>query len=293
MAKKLIKFFIGIIIVLGVIIIVLTVTAKPIPAHPFFDREGVLVMAHRGGRNLWPENTQYAFENALDLGVDVIEMDVHGTKDGALVVMHDDTVDRTTNGTGAILDYSLAELQKLDAGYNWTQDEGFTYPYRNQGIKVPMLEEIFSAFPEAHMNIEIKQEKPSITLPLCELIRDQNMTERVLIASFDMDTIQEFREVCPEVATTAGEDEVRLLYGLSLAFLGRLYRPTAEAVQVPEYQGDIHVLVPRFISAAQARNIDVHVWTVNDEDDLQRMIDMGVDGIITDNPDTLLTLLGR
>jgi glycerophosphoryl diester phosphodiesterase len=293
MIKRMGKLLFGLMLVLGVIFIVLAIIAKPVSNHPFFDLNGVLVMAHRGGRNLLPENTLFAFENALAIGVDVIEMDVHSTQDGVIVVIHDDTVDRTTDGTGEIQNYFLDELQKLDAGYNWTPDQGVTYPYRNQGVIIPTLEDVFSAFPEAHMNIEIKQEVPSITEPLCKMIREYGMTERVLIASFDDDTIRNFRGDCPEVATTASEGEVRLLYGLSLAFLGRLYSPPAEAVQVPEYQGNIHVLTRDFVRAAQGRNMDVHVWTVNDADEVQRMLDLGVDGIITDNPDMLLDLLGR
>ena len=119
------------------------------------------------------------------------------------------------------------------------------------------------------------------------------MTERVLVASFDQDTIQAFREACPEVATTAGENEVYLLYGLSFVGLGNIYSPSAEAVQVPEQRGSIYVLIPRFVRAAQGRNMDVHVWTINEVDDMKRMLDLGVDGIITDYPDRLLDLLGR
>ncbi len=158
---------------------------------------------------------------------------------------------------------------------------------------VPTLAEVFSTFPDARMNIEIKQSAPSIVQPLCALIRDHGMTERVLIASFDQDTIRAFRETCPQVATTAGEDEVYLLYGLSFVYLGNLYSPSAEAVQVPEQRGAIYVLTPRFVKAAQGRNMDVHVWTVNELEDMQRMLDAGVDGIITDYPDRLLELLGR
>jgi len=293
MNKNVIKTIFGLIIALGILTVVWSFLAKPIPDHPFFNQDDVLVMAHRGGRNLWPENTLHAFKNAVELGVDVLEMDVHSTKDGEIIVMHDSSVDRTTNEAGKIQEYSLIELQALDAGYNWTDDDGITYPYRNQGIVVPTLEEVLAAFPEVPMNIEIKQSQPSIALPLCEMIRDYGMTEQVLIASFDMDTLQEFRIACPEIATTAGEGEVRMQYGLSLVFLGRLYNPIAEAVQAPEYWGNIHVLTSRFVRAAHARNMDVHVWTVNDVDEMQRMLDLGVDGIITDNPDKLLALLGR
>jgi glycerophosphoryl diester phosphodiesterase len=293
MKKKAGRFILGILIVLVAVAGILAVLARPIPSHLFFDSEGVLVMAHRGGRRLWPENTLFAFENAVQLGVDVLEMDVHTTSDGVIVVMHDETVDRTTDGAGAIQDFTLDEIQSLDAGYTWSDDDGQTTPYRGQGIIVPTLEEILAAFPGVRMNIEIKQSQPSIVVLVCGLIRDYGMADRVLVASFDMETIKAFRQACPEVASTAGESEVRLLYGLSVAYLGGLFRPPAEAVQVPEYRGDIHVLTPRFIEAAHGRNMEVHAWTINDLEDMQYMLDLGVDGIITDYPDRLLDLLGR
>lgn len=292
--KRVGRFLIGLGVFLVVVYGVLAALARPAPEHPFFDQDGVLVMAHRGGRHLWPENTLYAFERAWELGVDVLEMDVHSSRDGVLVVMHDGEVDRTTDGAGRIQDFTLAELQELDAGYHWTAaDDGATWPFRGEGITAPTLEEVFVALPEAPMNIEIKQAEPSIVIPLCQMIREYGMTDRVLIASFHQETIQEFRRACPEVASTAGEDEVRLLYVLSSAYLAGVYRPPAEAVQAPEYFGDMHVVTAPFVKAAHGRNMKVHVWTVNDEEDMQRMLDLGVDGIITDYPDRLLALLGR
>jgi glycerophosphoryl diester phosphodiesterase len=293
MKRKLVRFVSGLVIGLVAACIVMALLARPARDHPFFAHEGVLVMAHRGGRGLWPENTLYAFQRAWDLGVDVLEMDVHSTSNGALVIMHDDTVDRTTDGSGPIHGYTLAELKELDAGYRWTADDGATFPYRGQGITVPTLEEVFQALPDAPMNIEIKQVQPSIVAPLCELVRAYGMAERVLVASFDQETIRAFRRACPEVASTAGEDEVRVLYVLSRAWLGRIYSAPAEAAQVPEYSGDLHVVTPRFLSAAHGRGMEVHVWTVNEPDDMGRMLDLGLDGIITDYPDRLLALLGR
>lgn len=114
-----------------------------------------------------------------------------------------------------------------------------------------------------------------------------------MIASFKAEAIKEFRQTCPEIPTTTVENEIRFLYGLSMVYLGRIYPPPADAFQVPEYKGDIHVVVPRFVNAAHGRNMEVHVWTVNEIDDMQRMMDVGVDGIITDYPDRLLDLLGR
>ena len=233
MKNKVGRFCLGTLVLLVFTAVVVALLAKPIPNHPYFKSDSMLVMAHRGGRDLWPENTLYAFEHAVDLGVDVLEMDVHSTNDGVIVVMHDKTVDRTTDGTGAIHGFSWDELKALDAGYNWSDDEDQTFPYRSLGVAVPTLDEVFKSFPDVLMNVEIKQSEPSIVKDVCELIREYRMEEKVLVASFDSDTIKAFRQACPEVASTAGEDEVIWLYGLSLPFLGGLYTPAAEAVQVP------------------------------------------------------------
>jgi glycerophosphoryl diester phosphodiesterase len=293
MKRKIGRFLLGLLLVLVVGIGIAALLARLVPSHPYFDNGQVLVMAHRGGRGLRPENTLVAFQEAVALGVDVLEMDLHSTSDGVVVVMHDDTVDRTTDGSGPVHDYSLAELQVLDAGYHWSADDGATTPYRGLGIGVPTLEEVFTAFPGILMNIEIKQAQPAIVAPVCQLIRDHGMAVKVLVASFDDEIIKAFRRTCPEVATTAGEDEVRLLYGLSLVYLGGLLSPAYEAVQVPEYSGNIHVLTQRFVDAAHGRNLQVHAWTINEVADMQRLLDLGVDGIITDYPDRLLRLLGR
>ena len=294
MANKWVRFVVGVTAVLLLVYTVFALLARPARDDHAFGSDGdVLVIAHRGGRGLWPENTLTAFERAWAMGVDVLEMDLHSTADGALVLMHDDTVDRTTDGAGRIHDHTLAELQELDAGYRWTADDGATFPFRGAEIRVPALEEVFEALPEALMNIEIKQSEPSIIEPFCRAIREHGMEERVLVASFDQETVVAFREACPEVASTAGEDEVRVLYVLSRAYLEAIYSAPAEAVQAPEYFGDLHVITPRFVRAAGRRNMEVHVWTVNATEELQRMVELGVDGIITDYPDRLLAILGR
>ncbi len=292
MGKKIGKFVVGLILVLLLIFIVFILAAKPAEDHPFFEGDSVMVMAHQGGKGLWPENTLYAFERAVEMGVDVLEMDIHSTADGVLVVMHDDTVDDTTDAVGKIHDFTLEELKNLDAGYLWTEDEN-TYPFRGQGISVPALEEVFTAFPGALMNVEIKQKEPSIASALCEMIQSYGREELTLVASFDAATIKSFREECPDVATSVSESEGRLFYVLSRLFLTEAYSPPAESLQVPEYSGGLHVLTERSMNSAASRNMDVHVWTVNDEEDMRRMIDLGVDGIITDYPDKLLQILER
>ncbi len=291
MRQKRVKVLLGSIALLPALWIVLSFWARPIPNHPFFGDDEVLLIAHRGGAGLWPENTIYAFEHAVELGVDVLEMDVQSTKDGELVVLHDETVDRTTNGTGRVQELTLAEIQDLDAGYTWTPDNGESYPFRGQGLRIPTLAEVLAAFPEARMNIEIKQ--GPIVARLCRMLRDCGMAERVLIVAFDAHTMSHFRRLCPEIATAAVEEEIRMFYGLNLAHLGRFYRPPAEALEIPEYHGDRRVLTQPFVKAAHGRNLEVHVWVVNDVNDMQRMVDLGVDGIITDYPDRLKAVLGR
>ncbi len=252
-----------------------------------------LVMAHRGGAGLWPENTMLAFERARDLGVDVIEMDVHSTTDGVLVVMHDATVDRTTNGTGRISDLTLAEVKSLDTGYRWSTDGMKTFPYRGQGLSMPTLDEVFTHLPKMRFNIEPKQERPSLAKPLCRMIREKNMVDKVMIGSFSQAVLDEFRRECPEVATSAGPADIAELLRTFKTGGGRGAKPRMQAIQVPERLGGTQVLTKGLIDAAHSENLQVHAWTVNETADMRRLIESGVDGIMTDYPDRLLTVLGR
>jgi glycerophosphoryl diester phosphodiesterase len=272
-----------------------TLLASRATDHPYFTagRPPPLVIAHQGGDGLWPSNTLYAFERAAAMGVDVLELDIHATADGVLVAMHDETVDRTTNGTGAITALSWADLRGLDAGYRWSPDGGQSYPYRGRDITVPSLEELFQAFPDYPLNIEIKQAEPSIAAPFCDLIREYDAAGRILVGSFSQSALDEFQRTCPEVATGGSERDVRALFFLSKALSAGLISPDYVAVQVPEESGGLTVLTPGFIRAAHGRNLQVHAWTINEPADMSRLLDLGVDGIITDYPDRLLALLGR
>jgi glycerophosphoryl diester phosphodiesterase len=266
-----------------------------VPEHQYFkgDAGRPLVIAHRGGAGLWPENTLYGFEHARALGVDVIETDVHATKDGELVIFHDETVDRTTDGTGRVGSLTLAELKRLDAAFRFSPDGGRSFPLRGLGVTVPTLREVFEALPQMRFNIEPKHGAPSLATPLCGLIRERGMTQRVLVASFSGSILAEFRRECPEVATSAATGEVASFLTLQSAGLAASYSPAMQALQVPERAGAVRVLTRDFVEAAHGRNLRVHVWTVNAEGDMRRFIEMGVDGIMTDYPDRLLRVLGR
>jgi glycerophosphoryl diester phosphodiesterase len=304
MLRKILKgigIFLGVIVLLAVVVIgVATWLSEPMRDYPFFshvNNEKVLVLAHQGGDGEWPSNTMLAFQNAADLGVDVLEMDVHMSSDGEIVVIHDDTVDRTTDGSGEVSAMSLAELQALDAGYDWPMVEGHpdlgteNHPYRGQGVTIPSLEEIFIAIPDYPMSIEIKQDTPSMAEPLCALIREYEREEWVIIPSFSQKAMSEFRAACPEVATMGVESEVRLYFILNTAMISGTWQPSTQAFAVPEYFGDLHVLTPSFVANSKEHNVRVYPWTINTEEEMRRMIDLGVDGLITDYPSLAMEII--
>ncbi len=268
-----------------------------LPIHPaadrrFFDGTHPLVIAHQGGRGLWPENTLFAFEHAEALGADVLEMDLRTTRDGRIVVMHDATVDRTTDGRGRVADLTLEEVRKLDAGYRFTDGTG-AFPFRGKGLTVPTLEEVLSRFPDHRLNLEMKEFEDDQARKFCAILHDHAAARHLLVASFGHPPMLAFREACPEIATSATMREGLLFYQLTRFGLGSVFRSDASAFEVPEYFGKIHVVRPAFLELARSFHLHVQVWTVNDEVDLQRMLGLGVDGIITDYPDRLLRLLGR
>ena len=294
MARRLFKwlmfFLLAVVVVMGAIYGSLAWSVgEPASTHVFFTRNEArpLVIAHRGGAGLAPENTLRAFENAVNLGVDVLEIDVRGTADGAIVVIHDATVDRTTDGTGRVGEMMLAELKKLDAGYRFSPDGGKTFPFRASGVTISTLEEVFKAFPQMKFNIEPKPGSPSIVKPLCKIIREHGKANGVVVASFSQSILDEFRSECPEIATSASSTEVGKFLTLYKTGLTRSFSPAMQALQVPHFTG----ITKEFVEAARERNLKVHVWTVNEAAEMRRLLEAGVDGIMTDYPDRLLSLI--
>lgn len=289
------KWIVRILLVIVALVIVGMFVSPRAPENTYFENAPrPLVIAHQGGDGLWPSNTLFAFERAAELGVDVLEMDIHMTKDGILVVSHDETVDRLTDGTGLIKEKTLSEVQAFDAAYDWSPlDDGAEFPYRRQGITIPTLESVFERFPDYRMNIEIKQSDPPIYQQFCELIRKHHMENQVLVASFHDEDLAKFRETCPEVATSGSQGQIKTFVYLHLAFLGRLYSPDFSDVQVPIESSGITILTSRFVKVAHARGLWVDAWTIDDPAEMRMLIDLGVDGIITDRPDLLMEVVGR
>jgi len=272
-----------------------TQTGQPTAKRPFFV-EGAkrpLVIAHRGGGGVFPENTLYAFQSAWKLGVDVLEMDIRETADGQLVIMHDKSVRRTTDGDGEVSEIKLEDLKKLNAGFNFTADGGQTFPFREQKVSIPTLAEVFTVLPDAKFNLEIKHQTPTMVGSLCRLIREHQMSEKVMVAAFSQTSLDEFRETCPEVATSGSTSEITKFFVYYKSGLGNSYTPLMSALQTPEKVGGWQIVSNEFVETARRLNLQVHVWTVNQPADMQRLIDNQVDGIMTDYPDKLLDLLGR
>ncbi len=297
-ARRIVRGALVFVALLGVAYLVGWTAASPRPPHPYLTEvlgPGPHVHAHQGGDHLWPGNTMLAFEGAFALGVDVLELDTQITVDGVIVVIHDDTVDRTTDGVGAVVDMTLAELQALDAGYRWRPPGGAAdvFPHRGQGLRVPTLRAVLEAFPGVGVNVDMKSDDPRVPAATCEVIRDAGREASVMVASFVQSNLHAFRALCPEVATSAGPDEVRAFVLMNLGFLGRVYTPRVEAFQVPLRAAGIEIVTPRLTRALRERNVHLDVWTINDEAEMRRLLDMGVGALITDRPDLALGLLGR
>lgn len=285
-------------VVVGLLILISLESPDPRVDKPFFDHDRPLVIAHQGGNLLKPGNTLTAFEHAEQLGVDVIEFDIHMTKDGHLVAIHDDTVDATTNGTGRVDEMTLDEIQALDAGYHFKDLNG-DYSYRGQGVYIPTVEEVFEQFGHLRMNIEIKDAYPlgepsTIETKLWELIQQYEMEDKVLVASFDDDIIKRFQVASNhQVAVSGGRSEVTKFVILHYLFLDKFYEPTVDAFQVPLEQRNINLTNERLINGAQNLNVHYHFWTINDEETMRSLLQKGADGIITDRPDLLVQIMNE
>ena len=263
--------------------------------HPFFKqvKNHPEVIAHRGGAGEWPGETLFAYQQAVKAGVDVLEMDVYMTKDDELVLMHNPTVNKTTNGKGLIATKTVKQLQQLDAGYSWSDDGQKTFPFHGKGITVPTLKEIFEAFPDMRMNIEMKEATKSPVARLCGLIQEHNMTDRVLVASFSTKYLQAFRQACPNVATSASTGELLQFLSKNSLVVHSSFKPKSDALQMIEKILGHRVVTQEFVKKVHRLNMPLHTWTVDPVAEMNRMIRVGVDGIITNYPTRLLKILGR
>jgi len=241
-----------------------------------------LVFAHRGGAALAPENTLTAFDTGLALGADGIELDVRLSRDGVAVVMHDPTLDRTTDAMGPVGHRTAADLAACDAGYRFERDGAF--PYRGTGIGVPALRDVLHRYRTTSIIVELKSAEPRLAHAVVEDIHATGTLGGVTIGSFQKGALDAVRACGSSVRTGADMDEIRSGLDASPS-RSRPRRPAFDAFQVPEVYAGIRIVTPEFVARAHHAGVSVVVWTVNREDDMRRLLEWGVDGLITDRPD--------
>jgi glycerophosphoryl diester phosphodiesterase len=247
--------------------------------------------AHRGASARAPENTLEAFRLAVEAGAGGLELDVRMTRGGEVVVIHDATVDRVTDGSGAVAGMTLDEVRCFDAGYSFSPDGGRTFPYRGRAVRIPTLAEVYEEFPDIYVNADIKEAQPEAEEAVLSVIKDA-AEGRTLVASTDHAVLRRFRKVSGgHISTGASRREIAAFYVLSRLHLEALVSPAYEALQVPVEHRGIKLVTPRFVRAAHSRGVRVDVWTINDVAEMNQLLDLGVDVIMTDRPEVLESLL--
>jgi len=249
---------------------------------PGFSGPKPRLFGHRGAAGLAPENTLVSFRRAWDEGADIFEIDVHATADGEIVVIHDPTLDRTTDGAGPVASLSAAELARVDAGFRFTPDGGRTYPYRGRGVGVPRLVDLMREFPDVPLNIEIKQGMSGIVAEVVALVR-RARAPVVLAAEHDA-IMQQIRSVAPDIPTSLAAGEVAAFIAALQGGECPMLPEGAVALQIPPRFGDVTLVSTVSVAAAHALGAEVHVWTINDPGEVRALVALGCDGIITDFP---------
>ena len=241
------------------------------------------IYAHRGGAALRPENTVAAFDHGLSCGADGLELDVHLSRDGIVMVHHDATLERTTDGRGPLAAYGADELERLDAGYTF-RAEGGECPYRGRGLRMPRLAAVLSRYRGIPLIVELKDPSPELARRTLAEVRAAAAIEGVVIGSFHRRALQTVRGEEPSIRTGSSREETRwALYRSRLRV--PLRRAPFQEFQVPEAAGGTTVVTPRFVRDAHRAGLPVKVWTVNDPADMRRLVAWGVDALITDRPD--------
>jgi glycerophosphoryl diester phosphodiesterase len=255
----------------------------------FFAAPRPRVMAHRGASGEYPENTILAFRAAVEAGAHYIELDVHCTRDGEVVVVHDDRLSRIASDNRLVREMTMAELEAIDAAFNFSRD-GAGWPFRGQGIRVPRLAEVLQSWSGLRFIVEFKPSDPAIADATLEVVRQTGMGRRVLFASEHLAPISRARALAPQVPTNLAATEIHA-FMQALSSGATSYVAAGDALQIPPDHRGLKLATPEVIAAAHRNGLEVHVWTINEQVEMEEMLSMDVDGIITDYPIRLLTLL--
>ena len=310
-----IAIILGILLILGYLALFFVVLPER-PDYPFFQgKSRPLAIAYRGGMSMAPENTLVAFQRALDVGADVIHMDLQLSKDGHLVAIHHDTVDQTTDGEGRVAELTLEELKKLDAAYRFQDIRGH-YIYRSQGITIPTLEEVLEAFPQTRLWLEVivpegdKENEsggygPGVILEgetveramariLWDTIERYGREDFILVSSENDRFIEAFqRESHGKVPVAAGQQERMRFIFFHKLYLDRLYRPKVDVMVLPASYAMINLEDERLIKGGHRYNMPVIYWDITDENVLRNVLVKGADGVVTAKPDLVIRILNE
>ena len=255
--------------------------------HPYLAVARPHLFAHRGASGEAPENTRVAFERAVKLGIAFLEMDCHATADGEIVICHDASLERTTNGEGAICDQAFSALEQLDAGFHFSLD-GRTHPFRGRGIRLPRLIDVLRAFPATRVNLEVKSSNPDAAAEVVRIVRGERATERVLLAAEKHEVLESIRRLDPGTALGSSTQDVLDLFQAIRAGTVDRFVPRGHALQIPTQAFGHDLITPEMLGAAKRVELAVHVWTINDPDVMRDLLARGVDGLMSDHPSRLL-----
>ena len=269
-------------------------------SHPYFEVAGPMILGHRGAAGCAPENTLLSFARCLEQGAHAIESDVQVTADGVPVLIHDRDVGRISNGSNAVEQLTWAELERLDAGHHFTIDErGTTEPdaddaFRGQGLHVPSVQEAFQAFPDARFNLEVKTATNDTVESVVDLVAELDRADRTLLTAGDDEIMESLRKALAqrgvEAATSACLSDVVAV--VNSAVEGGNPPAEVQSLQIPTRFAGRDLVTDALLSHCRENGIQVHVWTVNDVAEMERLLGCGVDGLITDFPGRMARLLG-
>jgi len=255
--------------------------------EPFFAASRPQVFAHRGGSALGPENTIAAFDLGMAAGADGLELDVHLSADGVVMVHHDETLDRTTDGAGRLVRLTAAELAAVDAGYRF--ERAGRFDFRGQGVGIPTLRQVLRRYPDVRIIAEMKVDSAEMGKALASEVRQAGAVERVCAAGFGERAVRAARAALPEMASSACAPEVRL--ALYRSWVHWPVRATAYGgYQVPEVSGGHRIVSRRFIRHAHATGLRVQVWTIDERMDMERLLAWGIDALISNRPDVAVVV---
>ncbi|HEX9051937.1 MAG TPA: glycerophosphodiester phosphodiesterase [Anaeromyxobacter sp.] len=262
--------------------------------RPYLALPGPWIVAHRGGSRLAPENTLPAFERAAALGADAIEIDVRLTADGTAVVFHDEDTARLTGEPGTIEGRPLSSVQALDAAFAFAPDGGATHPLRGTGVRIPTFAEALARFPRMRFNVDAKSEDPDLAEALARDVRAAGAVDRVCLGSFFDAQAERLGRLLPDACRYLPQDAATChVLNAKSGGRGAGCPRGFDLADLPHRLGVMTIVDAKVVAYFHAHGIPVHVWTVDDEREMRELLAIGVDGIVTDRPDLLASVLGR